>query len=395
MCVRKEFMASGLAPVFKKMNEWASTEFKDVLQHVRAFEELKKSDFEYLLENMDSELDVDIEDPTQLLGLLKQQLTDDENKSLACLIQNVVVGTALLDTNTRSIMLNVIEKAVMYIVLDQNGLSNFSDAFKYSVDQIISGLSDIEQLTVENEKLASVVSFQETEIQSLRNTEGTNQQSFSAEFEREMEVHRNNLRMIHESIDTLIADKSARDQLPGARIDSTTSRPSVASSGDEKEITRYDSITTMTGDRTSISEPPPPPHCPSPPLFPPGIMMAPPPPPPPPGPSCPPGPAPPPGAPPPPGFTVTQKPTRTLKFKPTQKLKRIHWDKISDPGKSVWSKMNHTKIETLLHETGIFAELDTQFVSYVAKPLTQREKPAEISLKIIDEKRAQNISTFI
>ena len=86
-------------PIFKKMKEWASDEYFDILQHVDAFEELKISDFEYLLDNLDSELKVDIDNPAELLSLLRKQLTETENKTLACLIQNIVVGVISLNFN--------------------------------------------------------------------------------------------------------------------------------------------------------------------------------------------------------------------------------------------------------------------------------------------------------
>jgi hypothetical protein len=92
MHIRKEFIASGLQPVFKRMKEWASEEYCDILQHVDAFEELKTSDFVYLLDNMDSELKIDIDNPSELLEILKKQLSETENKALSCLIQNIVVG---------------------------------------------------------------------------------------------------------------------------------------------------------------------------------------------------------------------------------------------------------------------------------------------------------------
>ncbi len=113
---------------------------------------------------MDAELDIDIDDPNQLLTLLKSKLDLDDTRTVTSLIQNIVVGTALIDKETRSYMLSMIGKAVMYIVLDQNGITNFTDAFKYSVDQIISGLQEIDQLREENIQLTAICDYQEKQL---------------------------------------------------------------------------------------------------------------------------------------------------------------------------------------------------------------------------------------
>ncbi|KAJ3341420.1 hypothetical protein HDU91_000710 [Kappamyces sp. JEL0680] len=164
MHLRHELISSGIIPVFQKLTTWASSEFHDVLQHVVAFENLKTADFKYLLTNMDSELDIDIDDPNQLLSLLKSKLDPDDTRTVTSLIQNIVVGTSLIDSETRSYMLSMIEKAVTYIVLDQNGITNFTDAFKYSVDQIISGLQEIELLRDENANLIAICDHQEKQL---------------------------------------------------------------------------------------------------------------------------------------------------------------------------------------------------------------------------------------
>lgn len=50
---------------------------------------------------MDSELNVDIEDPNQLLLVMKSKLEDNDNRTITSLIQNIVVGTLLIDKDTR------------------------------------------------------------------------------------------------------------------------------------------------------------------------------------------------------------------------------------------------------------------------------------------------------
>lgn len=62
---------------------------------------MKNADFKYLLANMDSELNVDIEDPNQLLLVMKSKLDDNDNRTITSLIQNIVVGTLLIDKDTR------------------------------------------------------------------------------------------------------------------------------------------------------------------------------------------------------------------------------------------------------------------------------------------------------
>jgi hypothetical protein len=106
-------------------------------------------------------------------------------------------------------LLSIIEKAVMHIgnkqfiilVLDENGLTNFSDAFKMSVDDLIKQLSNYDYLQKENEKLSSIVNFQESEIMTLQNVETDNRKKFIEEFEKELDIHRDNLAIIYESLD--------------------------------------------------------------------------------------------------------------------------------------------------------------------------------------------------
>ena len=168
MHLRHELISSKINQVFQKLTTFASSEYHDILQHVVAFENLKSADFKYLLCNMDSELDIDVDDPNALLGLLNSKLGENDSRTITSLIQNIVVGTSLIDPDARSYMLSMIEKAVTFIVLDQNGITNFTDAFKYSVDQIITQLQEIEQLREENIQLSALCDHQEKKMMDLR-----------------------------------------------------------------------------------------------------------------------------------------------------------------------------------------------------------------------------------
>lgn len=178
MHLRHELISSKITRVFQKLSTFASSEYHDVLQHVVAFENLKSADFKYLLCNMDSELDIDVDDPNALLGLLNSKLEENDTRTITSLIQNIVVGTSLIDADTRSYMLSMIEKAVTYIVLDQNGITNFTDAFKYSVDQIITQLQEIEQLRDENIQLSALCDHQERQMMEQR-AKATSESPFS------------------------------------------------------------------------------------------------------------------------------------------------------------------------------------------------------------------------
>ncbi|KAH6593752.1 hypothetical protein BASA50_007128 [Batrachochytrium salamandrivorans] len=70
-------------------------------------------------------------------------------------------------------MIYIIETAVMQIVLDQNGVMEFTDTFKHSVNQIISGLQEIQRLDDENARLTSICDLQEREIIRLQTNRGS------------------------------------------------------------------------------------------------------------------------------------------------------------------------------------------------------------------------------
>ena len=234
------------------MTTWASSEFHDVLQHVVAFENLKTADFKYLLTNLDSEMDVDINDPNQLLTLLKSKMNENDTRTVTSLIQNIVVGTSLIDGDTRSYMLSMIEKAVTYIVLDQNGITNFTDAFKYSVDQIIAGLQEVEQLREENIQLTAICDHQEKQLMERKPDQsdmglGLNDAGITRQ---RLEKHKTYLELIWKALESksfVGGPKILENQLvQRGESDSTIidGRPSVT-----------DSTVTMP----SVAKPPPPP----------------------------------------------------------------------------------------------------------------------------------------
>jgi hypothetical protein len=391
MYLRHELVSSGIVPVFQKLTTWASSEFHDILQHVVAFENLKTADFKYLLVNMDSELDVDIDDPNQLLSLLKSKLDADDNLTVTTLIQNIVVGTALLDNDTRSYMLSMIEKAVMYIVLDQNGITNFTDAFKLSVEQIIDGLQEIEALENEIARLQVVNDIQERQIQSMVPQNTTKEETVTGISPASLLLHKQHLERIYDTLCQLSPKQLEQLQVPTStsleRLDSETTV--MGKSQQEIEIP---SVPSHSGG------PPPPP--PPPILSAGGTLMAPPPPPPPMGKGIPP---PPPmgilGAPPPPGFAPLL-PTPIMKYKPKTKIKRVHWDYVPvDTFKeSVWHQMKDQseEIQEMIQKAGLFREIETLFPVMETKVVTREtSEPKETEIQVLSEKRAQNIMIFL
>ena len=165
----------------------------------------------------------------------------------------------------------MIEKAVTYIVLDQNGITNFTDAFKYSVDQIIAGLQEIEQLREENIQLGAICDHQEKQMMEKRLVEApliTNTAailtSASNEFTKidlgtivtldKLEKHKKYLDLILESI------QSKPSQFDG--------KISAISTDDAQIVQRGESASTMVESRNSLAsnnnptaslKPPPPP----------------------------------------------------------------------------------------------------------------------------------------
>ena len=156
------------------------------MQHVDAFEQLKQADLQYLFENLDQETTIDINDSHQVLDAVLNQFSGSQ-QGLANILQHLLVGSTLLDATSRQVsklnmkydiiltsfssrshMMYIVENVVMQIVLDQNGSTEFTDAFKCSVNQIISSLGEIDRLDEENARLASLCELQEKEIINLR-----------------------------------------------------------------------------------------------------------------------------------------------------------------------------------------------------------------------------------
>ncbi|KAI8896016.1 formin homology 2 domain-containing protein [Globomyces pollinis-pini] len=390
MYLRQELNSSGLLPLFKNLSNWAATEFHDILQHYEAFSNMKNSDFKYLLNNMGSTHDIDIDDPNQLLTLLRNQLDDVDNRTIISMIQNIVTGTSLLDKSTRSFMLSMIEKAVMYIVLDQNGISNFTDAFKYSVDQIISGLQEIESLQDENIQLSAICEAQEKQIldnkAKLESKVDAPKQAVvpieGVSIER-LTLLKDNLSKIHDYIKHQKANPVTIE-----RFDSNST------------VVHQDSVLDISTTAAVERKPPPPPPAP------PSGLGGPPPPPPPPGMNGAPPPPPPPGniggIPPPPGMPPTQLRGAPLKYKPATKVRKLHWETIRAAtfDKSIWSKLQkgQSQMEETLYKTGLFSEIDQQFQVKEVKDF--KIKPKDIiktddPIQLLGEKRAQNIMIFL
>jgi hypothetical protein len=78
-----------------------------------------------------------------------------------------------------------------------------------SVDDLIKQLSNYDYIQKENEKLSSIVNFQESEIITLQNVETDNRKKFIEEFEKELEIHRDDLALIYERLDTFTGLKSS------------------------------------------------------------------------------------------------------------------------------------------------------------------------------------------
>ncbi|KAJ8325400.1 hypothetical protein O5D80_006336 [Batrachochytrium dendrobatidis] len=419
MYLRNEFISSGLVPAFTKLKTWAKTEFSSVLQHVDAFEQLKQADFEYLVESLDTDLDVDIYDPQQLLGTLLVQCCDADRRGITSILQHLLVGTTLMDASSRSHMMYVIESAVMQIVLDQNGTTDFTDTFKYSMSQIINGLQEIQRLDDENARLTAICELQEHEIvrlqQSSNNvqdvvcstkppksenikTEGDPIKSDSQVADissKELTLHRDELMRILELLsdkklvpNTLKTLQPTNDTTLLFRGDSDAT---VAVESRSSVFEVPNTIQPSTDVLIASGGPPPPPPPPPPPI--PGGL------------GCPP--------PPPPGCAALPA-ARLPKYRPKTQVRKMHWERVissSFSSDTLWSKIkakDRDAVQDLLNTEGIFAELESMFsisgnkntrlstassVKKNAHQVSQSDTPAH--LKIFDEKRAQNLMIFI
>ena len=384
MHIRQELISSGLQPVFQKLKTWAPSEFQDILQHVAAFESLKMADFKYLLGNLGVEMDVDLSDSNQLLNLLVSRLDTQDKTTVSSLIQNIVVGTALIDNETRSYMLSMIEKVVMYIVLDQNGITEFTDAFKYSVDQIIAGLQEIEALQVENEQLTAICEHQEKQLLSSSNTltELENTSQVLDISSAALVQHRDKLKLIYQALEKLPSEIA--QTLKG--ISDTPDLAKVGNDNDEKDqkeekpaISPQDSSTTISyqatiDSGTNISKPPPP------------IPV-----------SAGTGAPPPPSIPPPPPPVAAPVISIPLKYKPKTKTRKIHWERVNTTGyeESTWAKFKtYSETEEKLYKSGLLSELDTLFEAVPSAIKKESSKPKE-EKEFLSADRIKNAMIFL
>ncbi|KAH6575753.1 hypothetical protein BASA62_001782 [Batrachochytrium salamandrivorans] len=390
MYLRSEFVASGVIPAFQKLKTWAQAEFSGIIQHVDAFEQLKASDFEYLIESLDTENDVDIYDPQQLLETLLSQVTDNDRRCVTSILQHLLVGTTMMDASSRSHMIYIIETAVMQIVLDQNGVMEFTDTFKHSVNQIISGLQEIQRLDDENARLTSICDLQEREIIRLQTNRGSDKPApFNKNGERcasGRAVEESNVKDILESNSSYILKselEAHRDELQrilkhissGSFSETLTknSSPLTLLGSDATTFTRENSdMTVLPESRSSIAHgveeinpviskhglsPPPPPPPPSPLSMSNGTSGPPPPPP-----------------PPPPTLGLGGPTTSTStpgcdrrSYLPKTKVRKLHWERVVSSTfttDSLWSKILATDrdaVQDLLKSEGVFDELETSF----------------------------------
>ncbi|KAH6588860.1 hypothetical protein BASA61_005813 [Batrachochytrium salamandrivorans] len=409
MYLRSEFVASGVIPAFQKLKTWAQAEFSGIIQHVDAFEQLKASDFEYLIESLDTENDVDIYDPQQLLETLLSQVTDNDRRCVTSILQHLLVGTTMMDASSRSHMIYIIETAVMQIVLDQNGVMEFTDTFKHSVNQIISGLQEIQRLDDENARLTSICDLQEREIIRLQTNRGSDKPApFNKNGERcasGRAVEESNVKDILESNSSYILKselEAHRDELQrilkhissGSFSETLTknSSPLTLLGSDATTFTRENSdMTVLPESRSSIAH---------------GVeeinpviskhgLGGPPPPPPPPG-------------------AIAVAISRTPKYRPKTKVRKLHWERVVSSTfttDSLWSKILATDrdaVQDLLKSEGVFDELETSFgvassgqnrasITKSSNPTAESpSKTADLKecIKVLDGKRAQNLSMF-
>ncbi|KAJ1328800.1 hypothetical protein BSLG_010024 [Batrachochytrium salamandrivorans] len=391
MYLRSEFVASGVIPAFQKLKTWAQAEFSGIIQHVDAFEQLKASDFEYLIESLDTENDVDIYDPQQLLETLLSQVTDNDRRCVTSILQHLLVGTTMMDASSRSHMIYIIETAVMQIVLDQNGVMEFTDTFKHSVNQIISGLQEIQRLDDENARLTSICDLQEREIIRLQTNRGSDKPApFNKNGERcasGRAVEESNVKDILESNSSYILKselEAHRDELQrilkhissGSFSETLTknSSPLTLLGSDATTFTRENSdMTVLPESRSSIAH---------------GLEEI---------------------------NPVISKHARTPKYRPKTKVRKLHWERVVSSTfttDSLWSKILATDrdaVQDLLKSEGVFDELETSFgvassgqnrasITKSSNPTAESpSKTADLKecIKVLDGKRAQNLMISI
>ncbi|KAH6573697.1 hypothetical protein BASA62_002797 [Batrachochytrium salamandrivorans] len=307
-------------------------------------------------------------------------------------------------------MIYIIETAVMQIVLDQNGVMEFTDTFKHSVNQIISGLQEIQRLDDENARLTSICDLQEREIIRLQTNRGSDK---PAPFNKNGEkcasgraVEESNVKDILESNSSYILKselEAHRDELQrilkhisnGSFSETLTksSSPLTLLGSDATTFTRENSdVTVLPESRSSIAH---------------GVeeinpviskhgLGGPPPPPPPPG-------------------AIAVAISRTPKYRPKTKVRKLHWERVVSSTfttDSLWSKILATDrdaVQDLLKSEGVFDELETSFgvassgqnrasITKSSNPTAESpSKTADLKecIKVLDGKRAQNLMISI
>jgi hypothetical protein len=278
----------------------------------------------------------------------------------------------------------MIEKAVVHIVLDQNGISDFTETFKYSVNEIISSLQEISELREENIQLNAICDHQEKQLLAKVETGKTAERDIV-----NVDVLKNTTPNITE-MDLLSHKKDLEDIFNALEH--------LLEKGISKPMLRDDSNTTVIVSDTPLNnglsdaipnaptcKPPPPPP---PPMLP-GMGRGPPPP------------------PPPFGGNLKTPPQElnvpVLKFKPTTKTKKLHWERIESNQfeNSIWSKLkeNYNNIEEKLNKAGLFQEIESQFPIKDSKALKTKSTPVksedEGEIKFLSDKRAQNLMIFM
>ena len=382
MHIRQDLISSGILPVFQKLKTWAQSEFEDILQHVNAFESMKLSDFKYLLSNFDAEVDVDLDDPNQLLNLLISRLDQDDKNTVSSFIQNIVVGTALIDSETRSYMLAMIEKVVMYIVLDHNGITEFEDAFKYSVDQIIAGLQEIESLQEENLQLTAICEHQEKQLLSTNTTTLVDLGSESLPpsiSNTALLQHRDKLQQIFnvlegipQGLPTLVSPATSKVDDQKETVKTVLEKKESNSTVDETVVEAVQEKTESVDDQDQATKPPPPKPI--------ALHLNPP--------KC--------GPPPPP--VPTAIPTVPMKYKPVTKTRKLHWERVdmNSYETSTWSKLKtYSKTEEKLFKSGILKEVEELFALKNTHEKVETETIKDLEAKVLTQSRAQNIMIFL
>jgi hypothetical protein len=98
-------------------------------------------------------------------------------------------------------------------------------------------------------------------------------------------------------------------------------------------------------------------------------------------------------------FSKTPQPK--INYKPLKKLRKIHWENINPKvyEQSVWKELfsKTNDMEEELYKNGLFKDLDEQFqFKEISQRIEKSSSDATIGeIKVLSEKRAQNILIFI